>query len=373
MSILEEERYTILVVDDETDIRELFLQCFSREIEAGTFSLVFAHRGREALDILAGDPSIRIIILDIRMPEMDGFSFLDAVADRIEHLKVIMSTAYGDLHNIRSAMNRGAFDFLTKPLDLQDLRATVAKAVGSVRFDDERRRRIERLTEEQGILKRYFSADVANEIVKHGYKDRMIGDNHHATILFMDIRDFTSLSEKIPPMQVAEFLNLLYPDVMELILGRRGSINKIIGDAIVATFGVPFHTENDAKNAVESAVAIRDYVDRFNKFRPPFLENFPIRIGIGVTTGPVFAGNIGSFRRMEYTVIGDLVNTASRLQQLTKKTEVDILIDGATLRAAGDIVATKPVRVKSIRGKTERVDIHAVTGVHKKKTGFVKF
>jgi len=366
MSILEHGPYTILVVDDEPDVRELFLQSFTSDIENGTFSFLFASNGKQGLEILDNNPAVRVVVLDIRMPAMDGFAFLDALQDRIGHLKVIMSTAYGDMKNIRSAMNRGAFDFLTKPLELPDLQATVGKAVGAARFDDERKHRIERLVEEQNILKRYFSEDVALEIMKHGHSDRMIGENHTATILFLDIRDFTKLSERIPAMQVAEFLNLLYPDIMELILGRRGSINKIIGDAIVATFGVPIHSDKDAYNAVEAAVAIRDYVERFNKFRPPFLEDFQIRVGIGITTGTVFAGNIGSFRRLEYTVIGDLVNTASRLQNLTKKTYVDILIDGPTLAAAGSAVETKPVRVKSIRGKSERVDIYAVTTVKKK-------
>lgn len=366
MSILQPGPYAILIVDDEADARELFLQCFAAEMESGTFTFLFAKNGREGLEILEKNPAVRVVVLDIRMPEMDGFGFLDAIQDKIDQLKVILSTAYGDMKNIRSAMNRGAFDFLTKPLDLADLVATIGKAVGAVRFDDERRHRIERLVEEQSILKRYFGADVAQEIMKHGHSDSMIGANHTATILFLDIRDFTKLSERIPAMQVAEFLNLLYPDIMELILGRRGSINKIIGDAIVATFGVPIHSERDAYNAVEAAVAIRDYVERFNKFRPPFLEDFQIRVGIGITTGNVFAGNIGSFRRLEYTVIGDLVNTASRLQNLTKKTYVDILIDGPTLAAAGSAVQTKPVRVKSIRGKSERVDIFAVTSVKKK-------
>ncbi|MCE9598132.1 MAG: response regulator [Spirochaetia bacterium] len=364
---------SILVVDDEVDVRQMFLQRYQKHVEAGTYSFHFAINGLEALERIKEFPEIGVVLLDLRMPELDGFGFLDRAKDlKIQHKTIIM-TAYGDSMKIRSAMNRGAFDFLTKPLDFEDLDSTLARAVLDSISEGERRERLERLTREKEILRRYFSDDVAEKIMKLDNRDRMIGENHHATVLFMDIRNFTQISERLPPLQVAEFLNLLYPDIMELILGRSGSVNKLIGDAIVATFGVPFRTDKDALHALEAAIAIRDYVVRFNGLKPDFLRDFPIRIGIGITTGPVFAGNIGSFRRLEYTVIGDTVNTASRLQNLTKKAEVDILIDGATMREAGSPLQTREIRVRSIRGKTEKIDIYALMGMPSTRTGFTKF
>ncbi|MBL8018273.1 MAG: response regulator [Leptospirales bacterium] len=363
----------ILVVDDEMDVGQMFLQRYQKHVDEGTYVFQFASNGLEALTQIKENPEIGVVLLDLRMPELDGFGFLDRAKDFKNSMKTIIMTAYGDSMKIRGAMNRGAFDFLTKPLDFGDLDATLARAVLDSAQDEERKERLDRLTREKEILRRYFSDDVAEKIMKMDNRDRMIGENHHATVLFMDIRNFTQISEKLPPLQVAEFLNLLYPDIMELILGRSGSVNKLIGDAIVATFGVPFRTEKDALHAVEAAIAIRDYVIRFNGFKPDFLRDFPIRIGIGITTGPVFAGNIGSFRRLEYTVIGDTVNTASRLQNLTKKAEVDILIDGATLRDAGVQLQTREIRVRSIRGKTEKIDVYALMGVPTTRTGFTMF
>lgn len=365
---------SILVVDDELDIQQLFRQRYRAEIDAKKYTFYYATSGLEALDQLKEHPNIGVVLLDLRMPGLDGFGFLERVREMPVSLKVVIMTAFGDSATIRGAMNRGAFDFLTKPLDFPDLDQTLTKAVMESNRDAERHERIHMLTREKDVLRRYFSDDVAAEIMKMENRDRMIGENHHATVLFMDIRNFTSMSEGLHPLQVAEFLNLLYPDVMELILGRSGSVNKLIGDAIVATFGIPFRKDEDALHALEAAIAIRDFVDRFNSFKPDFLKDFPIKIGIGVTTGPVFAGNIGSFRRLEYTVIGDTVNTASRLQNLTKKADVDILIDGETLRAAlrAGALETREIRVRSIRGKTEKIDVHALINVPKRRTGLTK-
>lgn len=233
-----------------------------------------------------------------------------------------------------------------------------AGTLGVIRDIGDRAAR-EALQREREALERYFSPDVARKIGAEGDADQMKGETVRASVLFMDIRNFTTISESLSPDQVAELLNRLFNDLMDLILSRRGSINKFMGDAILATFGCPFPDENDAQHAVESAMAIRRTLVQFNRFKPAYLKD-DLRVGIGIATGEVFAGNIGSFRRKEYTVIGDTVNTASRLQNLTKKAGVDILIDETTRQRIASSIRTRPLQIQNLRGKTLPVRIHAV-------------
>ena len=159
---------------------------------------------------------------------------------------------------------------------------------------------------------------------------------------------------------MAELLCNIFTDVMDLIFKNNGSVNKLIGDAILATFGCPVTREDDAKNAIKSALEIRDTLSMFNDVKPSYLLQ-PVEFGIGIASGKVFAGNIGSFRRLEYTVIGDVVNTASRLQALAGELGKDILIDGATLAKVPGLV-TYPLTAQFLKGKHKHVDIHVLEG-----------
>ncbi|MBX7056917.1 MAG: PAS domain S-box protein [Leptospirales bacterium] len=230
--------------------------------------------------------------------------------------------------------------------------------LGVIRNVNDREARLE-LEKQKESLERYFSPDILRQIASAPTADHMAGQTVEATIVFMDIRNFTTISEGLAPAQVAELLNLLFNDLMDLMLSRKGSINKFMGDAILATFGCPYPVADDALNAVNAALAIRDTLRHFNRVRPRYLRE-DLRIGIGIASGEVFAGNIGSFRRKEYTVIGDVVNTAARLQNLTKKASVDILIDEATRQKIGEAFRCRSLSVQRLRGKEKPVRIYAV-------------
>jgi adenylate cyclase len=148
---------------------------------------------------------------------------------------------------------------------------------------------------------------------------------------------------------------------MDLVLSYKGSVNKIIGDALLATFGCPVRGKNDARNAVECALAIRDTLRFFNDTKPAYLTT-DISIGMGIATGPVFAGTIGSYRKMEYTVIGDTVNVASRLETLTKQTRFDLIVDSKTRELAGPDLLVKKLQVTRVRGRTKPMEIFLVEG-----------
>lgn len=250
----------------------------------------------------------------------------------------------------------GAADVIAAPFEAGEINAKIDRLMRSEIFATEIRLLRSRLSR----LSQYFSVDVVEKIMSQ-QADNAYGENLEATIFFLDIRNFTAISENVEPNLVAALLNRLYTDIMDLILTYKGSVNKIIGDALLATFGCPVRGENDAANAVHCALAIRDTLKFFNETRPPYIhEN--ISIGMGIATGPVFAGTIGSYRKMDYTVIGDTVNIAARLEGLTKQTRFDLIIDRNTKELAGDGILARKLKVNRVRGRTQPMDIFLVDG-----------
>ena len=210
------------------------------------------------------------------------------------------------------------------------------------------------------FVSRYFSKDYIQALLDGQVSAELGGETVEASILFMDLRNSTGIAEKITPQQFARLISEIFTDVMDLIFATGGSVNKILGDGIMATFGAPFPKENDALNATQTALKIRQYLSSYNEFRPEFLDE-EIKAGIGIATGPVFAGNIGSVNRMEFSVMGDPVNLAARLESLTKYAGLDILVDGNTRVKLADKVRCKKVKFTKIRGKINEVKIYYPT------------
>ena len=172
----------ILAVDDEADIERLIRQRFRRQIRAGEFELRFAHHGEEALSAIVAEPDIDLLLLDINMPIMDGLTLLSVLRERQSPVRSIIISAYGDMANIRTAMNRGAFDFVTKPVDLADLEITIRKTldeIGRVRELDRRRAAAERA---RANLARYFSPNIAEILAEH---DQPLGEVRRQTVVVL--------------------------------------------------------------------------------------------------------------------------------------------------------------------------------------------
>jgi len=355
----------VLIVEDDEIQRTILIEFF----KSLGYEVDFATDGQSGFEkALAEKPDI--ILLDVYLPLKNGIEVLEEIreAPGMEYAIVVMMSADTSEDTTVLGLLKKADEFVYKPVRTTELalklRHLVDRKNNRVALDEMNRK----LRAEKEILSHYFSDDIVAKIVANQDQSKMTGENLVASILFFDIRNFTSISENIKPNLVADLLNLIFTDVMDLILSHEGSVNKLIGDAILATFGCPFNTEKDAYNAVKCALAISSTIDFFNKVKPTYLEN-DIKIGIGITTGEVFAGNIGSYRRMEYTVIGDIVNTASRLQNLTKKAGVNILIDGATRNAVKDIVKCRKVTVKGIRGKKQDVEIFSLDALVEEHAG----
>ncbi|MBM9500265.1 adenylate/guanylate cyclase domain-containing protein [Leptospira sp. 201903071] len=211
---------------------------------------------------------------------------------------------------------------------------------------------------------KFVNKDIAEMVLKGEVK--LGGDKRECVILFSDIRNFTSLSEKIEPELVVEFLNQYFTAMVKCINTNGGSVNKYIGDAIMAVWGELGHTEFDTEKAIQSALDMRKSLIQFNKNRGT--DKKPkIFIGIGINTGEVIAGQIGSEDRLEYTVIGDTVNLASRVESLTKVFGADILITGNSYEKVKGIFVVEKLKPIKVKGKKSLQTIYAVLGHSKDK------
>jgi len=218
--------------------------------------------------------------------------------------------------------------------------------------------------QERDKLRSTFGKYMTQAVMEHlmAGKVELGGQTLKVTILFTDIRSFTSISEKMEAHALVALLNEYFTDMVAAIMEEDGVVDKYIGDAIMAVFGAPVQREQDPLHAVRAAVHMRVALHKLNERLHE--RGMPsIRTGIGIHTGDVVAGNIGSERRMEYTVIGDAVNLASRLESSTKEVGVDILISEDTYEAVKDEIDARPVRELTVKGREKPVMTYEVLGI----------
>lgn len=204
---------------------------------------------------------------------------------------------------------------------------------------------------------RYVSKQVAEAILNGRLE--LGGERKRATVLISDIRNFTAISEKFPPEEVVDFLNEYFSEMVSVVIKYEGTLDKFIGDALLAVFGAPIAHADDAKRAVFAALEMQEKLKEFNKKRVKKGQN-EIRIGVAVHTGNLVAGNIGSEVRMEYTVIGDTVNLTSRLEPLNKQFGTQILISESTYSEVKDDIEVREIPAVELRGKEEKVKVYDV-------------
>ncbi|MBD2665414.1 adenylate/guanylate cyclase with GAF and PAS/PAC sensors [Richelia sinica FACHB-800] len=214
----------------------------------------------------------------------------------------------------------------------------------------------------KNTMYRYLTPHVAEQVMALGEDTLMVGERKEVTILFSDIRGYTTLTENLGAAEVVSLLNQYFETMVEAVFNYEGTLDKFIGDALMAVFGAPLPlTENHAWRAIQSALDMRRRLQEFNHRR--IIQSQPqIHIGIGISSGEVVSGNIGSHKRMDYTVIGDGVNLSSRLEGVTKEYGCDILLSEFTYKLCSDRIWARQLDKIRVKGKHQAVDIYELIG-----------
>jgi len=210
------------------------------------------------------------------------------------------------------------------------------------------------------MFSKYLSPDIAEYILNNREKVSFGGEVARLSVMFADIRGFTAFSEKLPPRDIVRFLNSYLTQMVDVVFQYHGTLDKFLGDGLLAIFGAPVPDPDHAFHAVQSGFAMIRHMNEYNKKRVSWGEE-PIYLGIGINSGSTLVGNIGSSQRTEYTVIGDTVNTASRLEGLAKENE--LLITASTYEEIRDRVHCHPLGDFVVKNRVEPVTVYKVIGI----------
>ena len=341
----------ILVVDDEADLEVLIKQKFRKKIRQNEYEFLFAENGVVALQKIAENPEVDIVLSDINMPEMDGLTLLSKLNELSPLIKSVIVSAYGDMDNIRTAMNRGAFDFITKPINFEDLTLTMEKTIKHAKHIKETLQAIK----ENNILKMYVDENVLNFMGNRDFESTiMANETIEGTVMFIDICGFTAISETTSADNVVKMINSYFDEMVKEIMQQQGHIDKFIGDAIMAVFKGDYHLDR----AIDSALAVCEKINTLTEIGADL--GFIPKVSIGIKSGEMVSGNIGSvsLKRLDYTVIGDTVNTAARLQDAAKENQ--IIISEDCYEKVKESFKCKKVGSISLKNKANPMTIYQV-------------
>jgi adenylate cyclase len=340
---------TVLAVDDSADNRDLLARYLTRE----GHTVLLADSGAEALKILDENP-VDLVLLDLIMPGMNGSEVLTRMKanNELRALPVIVISGQQDMDDIISCIEAGADDYLFKPFNQVLLQARISAGLERKRWHDREELYREQLERNEKFIRATFGRYVSDEVVANLLEApeglKLGGDLRECTILMSDIRQFSSICERLPPDDVMKMLNHYLGVMSEIIMKHQGTIDEFIGDAILAIFGAPTSRADDAERAAQCALEMQQAMNDIN--RDNRQAGLPeISMGIGVNTGAVIAGNIGSERRSKYGVVGHHVNLTARIESQTAGGEV--LISASTLeklKGSYRVGASKEVKVKGI-------------------------
>lgn len=327
---------TIIVVDDEEGVRRSLKKVLEREGHV----ILLAEDGVGAINYVRNNGrDIEIVISDYKMPGMDGLETLIAIGAINPEITRIMLTGYATMESAIEAVNVGIDGFLTKPFDNQELRAKI----------------------HEYHIKKRLKQFVAESVLLELQKDRHTIEPKRqvATVLFVDIRNFSRLASRMNPGELSAMINHHYFTPLDNIIHEyQGTLDKHIGDGIMAIFGAPRSGDNDPQQAVLCAIGLQEEMKKVNEMLLP--TGNKLSIGIGISTGEVMAGIFGSSKKKEYTVFGQPVNLAARLEHLAR--EDQIMICQETYRHVADCILVEETEPLAIKGLDQPISVYKVLG-----------
>jgi class 3 adenylate cyclase len=342
---MKRERPLVLAVDDEPANLALLRKLLTHQ----GYDVVEATDGRSALAaVVSVEPDL--LCLDVMMPGIDGVEVCQRLRREPEHagLPILLLTALNRPEDKARGLEAGANDFLTKPFDEIELAARLRSLLRTKALQD-------RLAD---LLGRYVSGSVATEVLRDPFGVSLGGDRRHVSTLFADVRGYTALAAQHEPEQALDLLNQYLTVASDAVEDQGGTVADLLGDGIFAFFGAPVMHSNDPERAVRAALAIQSGVVSLDI---PSMPGVRLQTGIGITSGSVVAGNIGSERRMHYAVVGDSVNVAARLQASAGPGQ--ILVDEATHDAVQSQVMSQDLGSLRLAGKGDWIRAFNVMGI----------
>jgi adenylate cyclase len=320
----------------------------ARGLEQHGHRVAFAEHGRQAIEMVA-EQDFDLILLDIEMPEMNGYQVLERLAGDVHwrDIPVIMISSVEEINSVVRCIEMGAEDYLTKPFNPVLLKARVDASLEKKRLRDEQR----------ALFRKFASDEVADELLNSGFS--LGGRLVEASALFCDIRSFTTIAESQSPQDTIELLNAYYTLMIDAITAQGGFVNQMEGDGLMSIFGAPLALADYRQRAVLAAREMIELIAEFSQEQVR-LKRLPIHIGIGIASGPMIAGYVGTQRRASYTCVGDTVNLAARLEGHTKVVGQPILIEDNTRLGLDQHIEVVPQGAVRLKGKTRDVEVFSV-------------
>src|SRR3989454_3056026 len=352
---------SLLVVDDNEMNRDML----ARRLARLGYTVAVAADGYQALAMIEAQ-QFDLVLLDVMMPGISGLDVLKTLRQRyaMADLPVIMATAKDQSADIVAALQLGANDYVTKPLDFPVLMARTQTQLALKRAMQEIQRLAAQLELRNRFIRetfgRYLTDEVVTSLLDSPAGLQLGGEKRRVTILISDLRGFTSLSGRLAPEQLMAMLNRYLDTMIEVIMQYQGTIDEIIGDAMLVIFGAPVRRQDDAQRAVACAVAMQLAMDAVNaENRRTGLPD--VEMGIGVNTGEVVVGNIGSHKRTKYGVVGSHVNLTSRIESYTIGGQ--ILISETTLKEAGPTLTIREEMQVEAKGFETPIVLYDLLGI----------
>ncbi len=334
-----EESNKVLVVDDRADVRTFL--CEFMRIEG--FTPLEAASADEAI-LIARQERPALILMDIMMPGRDGLSAVQEIRADDDKVGIIVMTAFSTEQRAVRAMQVGADDYMHKPFDMEQLQVKTRAVLQKNWLRVENSSLYERL---EAILSRYMPTPVADRLIRAPELPRLGGERQEVTLLFADLRGFSAFTAQASPEDLLRILNHYLSVATEAILAENGTVDKFLGDGVMAIFNAPLRDPDHMLHAVQAALAIQRNVASLES--PSGLLE-PLQFGVGIHTGEAIVGNIGAAQLMSFTAVGDPVNLAKRLEEAAKPGQ--IIVSEQIVQALGERLVTRalePVIVKGIK------------------------